>query len=169
MLQGRRTKPGGARQKRRCANSNDAGSACSFAGCGYERFVDLQDLVGADVLQRLKNAAGPMDFDGLRGGFGAEAEVHALVAGRKIAARGGYGGELGAVCGDEFDFGADGVAVALVADELQCEPVILRWRFVVKNVDGAVVRGDDGVEAALILHVPDAHTPPNPAPPHNCP
>src|SRR5713226_1235981 len=164
MLQGRRTKPGGARQKRRRANSNDAGSACSFAGCGYGRFVDLQDLVGADALQRLKNAAGPMDFDGLRGGFGADAEVHALVAGRKIAARGGYGGELGAVCGDEFDFGADGVAVAFVADELQREPMILRWRFVVKNVDGAVVRGNDGVEAAVIIDVADGHAAAKPGP-----
>src|SRR5260370_40275205 len=112
MLERRRTKPGGARQKRRCANSNDAGRACSFAGCGYGRFVDLQDLVGADVLQRLKNAAGPMDFDGLRGGFGAEAEVHALVAGRKRAARGGYAGELAAACADDVDFDADAAALA---------------------------------------------------------
>src|SRR5467141_5415319 len=79
-------------RKRGRASSNDARSACSFGGCGCGRFVHLQNLVGADVLQRLENAAGPADFDGLRGGFDAEAEVQALVAGRKIAARRGYGG-----------------------------------------------------------------------------
>ena len=101
----------------------------------------MQDLASADVLQRLENAAGPADFDGLRGGFGAEAEVHALVAGRKIAAGRGDGGELRAVCGDDFDFGADSVTVAFVADEFEREPMILSGRFVVKYVDEAIIRG----------------------------
>ncbi len=117
----------------------------------------MEDLAGADVLQSLENTAGPADFNGLRGHFGAEAEVHALVAGRKITARRGNGSKLRAVCGDELDLGADRVTVGFVADEFEGEPMILRGRFVVKYADGAIVGGDDGVEAAVIVNVADGH------------
>ena len=35
--------------------------------------------------------------------------------------------------------------------------MILRGRFVVKNVDGPVVGRDDGVEVAVIVNVADGH------------
>src|SRR6267378_6923327 len=35
--------------------------------------------------------------------------------------------------------------------------MILRGRFVAENVDGAVVRGDHGIEAAVIINVADGH------------
>src|SRR5438034_10412809 len=74
-----------------------------------------------------------------------------------MASRGGNGGALRALGGYEFDFGADCVAIAFVGDELQGEPVILRGSFVVENVDGAIVGGDDGVEAAVVVDVTDGH------------
>jgi len=64
---------------------------------------------------------------------------------------------LRALGGDEFDFGADCVAIAFVADELQGEPVILRGSFVVKDVGRTVIGSDDGVEAAVVVDVTDGH------------
>src|SRR5207244_10661507 len=88
--------------------------------------IHLEDLIGADVFQSLLDAAGPADFDGLGGGFGAETEMDAFVAGGKVAAGGGNSGDLLAAGGDELDFGADGVAIAFVTDELPREPGVLR-------------------------------------------
>src|ERR1700722_4144423 len=76
-----------------------------------------------------------------------------LVAGREIAAGGGYGGELGASRGAELDFGADGVAIAFVTDEFEREPVIGGDRFVAKDVSGAIVGGNHGVDTTIIVQV----------------
>jgi len=46
----------------------------------------LQDLIAADVFQRLKNAAGPANLDGLGDGFGAQSEMEAFVAGGQVTA-----------------------------------------------------------------------------------
>jgi len=62
---------------------------------------------------------------------------------------------LRAFRGDEFDFGADGVAVALVPDQLQGQPMILRGRFVSENVGGTVVRGYHGIDAAIVVNIAD--------------
>src|SRR2546429_5566602 len=91
--------------------------------------IHLEDLIGADVFQSLLDAAGPADFDGLGGGFGAETEMDAFVAGGKVAAGGGNRGDLLAAGGDELEFGAPGVAIAFVTDQLQREPVDLPGRF----------------------------------------
>src|SRR5260370_11422017 len=42
--------------------------------------------------------------------------------------------------------------------------MILGWRFVVKNVDGAVVRGNEGVEAVAVIDVADGHAAAKPGP-----
>src|SRR5205809_6814816 len=72
--------------------------------------IHLEDLIGADVLQSLLDAAGPGDFDGLGGGFGAEIEMDAFVSGGQVAAGGGNSGDLLAEGGGELDLGGDGVA-----------------------------------------------------------
>ena len=79
--------------------------------------------------------------------------MNALVARRQVAAGSGNSGELRTGRGDEFDFGADSVAIALVANEFEDEPMILRGSFVVQNVSGAVVGGDDHVDAAVIVDI----------------
>src|SRR5215467_8664788 len=109
----------------------------SFLCSGGHRFVDRQDLVCADVLEGLRKAAGPANLDGLGGGFRAETKVDALITGRKVAASGRNRSELWAFRGDEFDFGADRITIALVANQLEQQPVVLRWGFVVKNVNRA--------------------------------
>src|SRR5580704_16880103 len=83
--------------------------------------------------------------------------MHAFVARGQVAAYGRNSGELLAFRGDQFDFRADGVAVALVPDQLQGEPMILRGRFVSENVGGTVVRGYDGVDAAIVVNIADSH------------
>src|SRR5579864_3511440 len=129
----RRETPGWRSDEKKCEISLARGS--------WRRLVDLENLIGGNVFECLQNAAGPADFDGLGHGFGAEAEMNTLVARGQIAARSGNGGELLAFRGDEFYFGADGIAVAFVADQFQGEPMVLCGCFVAEDVGGAVVRG----------------------------
>jgi hypothetical protein len=118
----------------------------------------LQYLVGVNISDLLEDPAGPPDFDELGGGIRAEANVNAFVARRQIAASGGDGRELRTASGYELYFGADGVAVAFVANELECQPVILRGGFIVKEINGAVVGGDDDVDAAVVIDIADGQT-----------
>ena len=58
---------------------------------------------------------------------------------------------------------ADGVTIGFVADEIESQPVILRGSFIVKDVGGAVVGGDDDVDAAIIVDVTDGEAAAKPA------
>src|SRR5574337_724160 len=66
-------------------------------------FVDGKDAVGGDVSEELDGAGGPVDFDGLGGGVGAEAEVDGAEAGGGVAGAGGHVIVLGAGFGGELD------------------------------------------------------------------
>src|SRR6266566_339863 len=128
--------------------------------CGRcDSLVHFEDLVAANVFECLNDAAGPADFDGLSDGFRSEAEMDTLVAGREVAAGGRDGCELRALGGDQFYFGADGVAIAFVPHEFQRQPMILRGRVVAQDVNGSFVGGDDGVHATVVVDVAGRQAP----------
>lgn len=126
------------------------------------RFFYRDDLVGVDVLKLLDDAAGPPDLDGLRGVVGAQAEVSALVVGGEITPSGAYGGPLWSFAGGELDLGTDAVAIGFVSYEAEEEPVVGGGGLVVEDVGWSAVRGDDGVEAAVVVEVTHGHTPADP-------
>src|SRR5262249_28926898 len=117
--------------------------------------VNSQELIGFHVLEYLNDSAGPANFDARNGGFLAEAEVYALVAGRLIAAGGRDGGILRSSVRRQSNRSADWVSIAFVSDEVQQEAVILRRCLVVQHKRGAVVGGDDGIHAAIVLQISD--------------
>src|SRR5215475_11269588 len=49
-----------------------------------------------------------------------------------------------------------------MADELQCEPMICRLRFVVQDVQTAIIRRDNGIDASIIINIPDRQSPRDP-------
>src|SRR5262249_59503953 len=97
--------------------------------------MDWQDLMGRHVLQGLMNPAWPADFDGLRGIIRAQTEMHPLVAGGKIAARCGNSLILRGGLRYELNFRPDRIAIALMPDELQQEPLIRRGRFIMDDIE----------------------------------
>src|SRR5580704_11015401 len=38
------------------------------------------------------------------------------------------------------------------------EPVVIVWRLVVQNIGGAVIGGDNGIDAAVVVDIADGHT-----------
>ena len=62
----------------------------------------FQDLIPTNIFQSLANAAWPMNFDGSGRRLGAQTEMHAFVARRKIAARRRHGRPLSALRGDQL-------------------------------------------------------------------
>src|SRR5579872_3137918 len=84
--------------------------------------------------------------------------MYALVTGGKIAAGCGHGSPLRALCGYDFDHCTDSIAVTFVAYQLQCQPVVRRFRFVANHVSGPIVSGDDGVDAAVVIDVAGSQT-----------
>src|ERR1700722_16817898 len=80
-----------------------------------------------------------------------------LVAGRFIAAGGGDGGVLFSRRSGNPDLRPDSVAVALNADQLQVDPMILGWSFVVKHPGGTVIRSYDNIHSSVIVQVANRH------------
>src|SRR2546428_12785556 len=84
--------------------------------------------------------------------------MDSLVAGGKVAPRGGYSHELLAFRGDQFHFRANGVAVALVSHQLQRKPEAVGGSFVVQDVRRAGVGGHYCIEASVIVTVTNGHS-----------
>jgi hypothetical protein len=66
------------------------------------------------------------------------------------------------VRGGELDLGADAVTVASMASQGEREPVVSASGFIAQNMCGSVIRSDDGIDAAVVVHVPDGHSACNP-------
>lgn len=66
------------------------------------KFIDPEELVGLDVIEVLKDAARPSDFDCIGDGVGAWAEVCPFVVRGPITAGGGDGDALRAVRGGSY-------------------------------------------------------------------
>src|SRR5260370_2049618 len=109
-------------------------------------------------LENLNDPAGPANFEARGDSFLAEPEVHALVAGGLIAAGGRDGGVLRSGARRQSNRRADCIAIAFVPDEVQQEPVILRGGLVVQDKRRAIVRGDDGIQAPIVVQVSDGQT-----------
>ena len=118
------------------------------------RFVDLEELVSLDVIEVLPNAAGPSDVDCIRDGVGAQAEVCTFVICGQIAAGSGDSYELRAVGRGELDLRADGVPIASMAGQVEREPMVSGRGLVAQNVRGSVVRGNHGIDAAIVAGCP---------------
>src|SRR5688572_16484208 len=86
-------------------------------------FGQGEDAIDGDVGPVLLEAIGPPHLDALRLRDGAEAEVHAQVVLRVVAAAAADLLDPQDVAGDEPHAGADGAAVRLRADEADREPV----------------------------------------------
>src|SRR5260221_13664597 len=83
--------------------------------------------------------------------------MHSFVARRKVAAACRYGRTLLALRSDDLHCSANSVPIALVADEIQSEPMALCVSFIAQNVDRTAVLRDNSVEAPVIIDVPDRH------------
>lgn len=122
------------------------------------RLIDPEELVGLDVIEVLEDAARPSDVDCIGDGVGAEAEVCPFVVRGPITAGGGDGDELRAVRGGELDLGANAVTVASMASQDERDPVVSASGLIAQNMCGSVIRSDDGIDAAVVVHVPDGHS-----------
>src|SRR5207253_837191 len=126
------------------------------------RLVYLQDLIRYHVLERLSDAAGPVNLDRLGDLLRPQAKMHPLVAGGQITCSGRYDGKLRAFRGSNFYLRPDRIPVAFMSDEQQREPVVLRGSLVVQDVCGSIIGGNDRVQPTDIIQVADRHTPSRP-------
>ncbi len=88
-----------------------------------ERWPRLGSAVGVHFFEELFAAAGPADENFVDGGCGAEAEVETAVVLRQIAGAGDAFFCPALAAGKNFNPGADAVAIAFAADELEFDPV----------------------------------------------
>src|SRR5215813_11807638 len=141
-------------------------SAASFRGTFCFRcvcrFVYFQDLICPDIFKRLHDAARPPNFDACSFRIRTEAKMDALVAGRKVASAGRDRLYLQACRRFKPHFRADRIAIALMTNQMKGEPVIRYGCFVVENVKGTVVCGDDCVDTSIVINVADGESARNP-------
>ena len=93
--------------------------------CGAFAFLDDEEHIYREIGEGFFQAAGPPDFERIDAGAIAEAEEDARVL-RGEVAHAAFGLVVaGEVAGDEFQVGADAVAIRFCADEADGDPVIL--------------------------------------------
>src|ERR1022692_859992 len=118
---------------------------------------DSQNLVGRHVVQRLMDAAGPGDvdfFDHLRP---PQTEVHPRIARAGIAGAGGGVIVLDARIGRDAHLRPQSHAIALHAHQFQQNPMIAILRNVVEVLRLPVEHAHHGVNAPIVIHVPECH------------
>src|SRR5207245_2608688 len=98
-------------------------------------------------------AARPADFDAVDAGSVAEAEVKPARAGGTVTGAAAHPLALTAARGGERDFGPEAVPIALRAARFHLEPVAARGRIVSQQLRGAVVAGEQDVQAAVIVEI----------------
>src|ERR1700733_6048233 len=124
--------------------------------------VDLKNLIGRNIFEHLLDPAGPANLDSLRDALLPHPEVYAPVARREITAGRRYRGVLWSGTGHQCDLRADRVAVALMPDQFQQNPMVPGYRFVVENMNRAIIRGYDRIEAAVVIEVANCQSTRNP-------
>src|SRR5580700_710297 len=124
--------------------------------------IDLKNLIGRYIFERLPDPAGPANLDSLRDAFLPHPEVYALVAGGEIAPGRRNRCVLLSGARHQCDLRANGVAVALVPNQFQQNPMVPFYRFVVENVNRAVIGGHDRVEPAVVIEVANCQSTRNP-------
>lgn len=123
-------------------------------GAGDYRFGDGQDLIDRDVGERLYDAAGPADFQGIDEGAFAETEVEQrfvlgeVGVGRLVKRGEGFSGGGGA------DHGTVAIAIGDGAGETQAQPAVAGGGCVVA-VEQAIADGigDEYILAAVVVVV----------------
>src|SRR5215470_5212258 len=123
-------------------------------------FFDRQQLVRIHVGNSVNHAARPADFDEvyLRPLF--QAEMQPRVALRDVTRAAPHFVYLRQIAGDDFDLGADAVAVALDADRPDRHEVIRVAAVVPQQLRRAVQIVDDNVNIAVIIQIAESHTTP---------
>src|SRR5450759_4876288 len=113
------------------------------------RFLDREEPVGRNTLERLLDPAGPADFDRIDFGLRAQPEMYALVArGHEADADGHVVVQYTSGCGGEFDLGSDGVARAFVPDQVEHQPMIARAAGVHQDARRLVQGGHHDIQGA---------------------
>ena len=84
---------------------------------GTGRLVDLDDAVARDIRDGLTDTARPSNFDGPSNRVRAQTEVRALVVGGEVTASRRDCPILRTTGGDDFDFCANRITVALMPDK----------------------------------------------------
>src|SRR5882762_2788236 len=88
--------------------------------------------------------------------------MYALITRRKIAAGSAYGPHLLQVRRGHSHLRAYRVAIALVANELQNQPVVLRGCLIMQYMDRPVVGNHHRVQTTIVIQVADSQSPSNP-------
>src|ERR1700722_11967013 len=105
------------------------------------------------VLQRLTDAAGPADLDRLNSDLRSQAEMHPLIARRKITARRCDRSVLRPLGRNQLDGCPNGIPVTLMAHQVESQPVILRLSLVVNYVSRSVISRHNRVDAAVVVEI----------------
>src|SRR4030088_3058270 len=79
--------------------------------------------------------------------------MHRISTGRKITAGRRDGCVLWAGCRYQIDLRANRVPGAVVPNQFQKDPMVPRYRFIVKNVNRPVIGGYNCVESAIVIQV----------------
>src|SRR5580700_6854646 len=109
------------------------------------RLVHLQELITGHVVEHLQYSAWPTNPDCLGDSVDPQSEMYALVAGRKIAAGRRDRRKLPSSGTHKLNFGADCVPVALMSYEFEGDPMVIRRRIVVQNMNRTVIGRDHGI------------------------
>src|SRR5258708_29825273 len=105
-----------------------------------------------NIFQCLHNPARPTHLNLLYHFVLPKPKVHTLVACRKVTTRRRDCRKLCSSCGHHLHFSANTISIALVAHELQQNPMTLRGCFIMKHVCWPFIRIHNCVHAPVVVN-----------------
>ena len=127
------------------------------------RLYNLENLVGLGTGDYLFGATRPLDLNLADRLFPAQSKVQAPVAGRKVAAGRRYCRILHFSFGaGESNLGANRIAVALRAAQVENDPVIAIAAVIAQKMGGTVEIGDHDIDVAIVIEIAERGAPCSP-------